>query len=318
MESPFFSIVIPTYNRASFLPVAIESLLNQTFPDWELIIIDDGSTDKTCEVVQRFQDSDCRIRYYYQSNQERSAARNHGIRQAKGSYICFLDSDDYYLNHHLQVFHEEIDKQDFPVGIFHTGLTHLKEGRIVKESKYYEGREHPVHYIWSNFLYLDAVAIHRDCFRSDLFPESFFLWEDTHLCLRLAAQYSFFQIKDRTSVRIIHEEGTVEQQLAKVDLKKIDLYFAAIDDLFENHYEKIESFLTLEMKQKYQLEKLIMFLKKSIVNRQRSIALILFVRCIRKNTTMENIPILLKSFLRIFKPSFVNKKLLRISSSQGS
>ena len=86
-----FSIIIPTYNRAAFLPKAIESVLAQTYTDWELIVVDDGSTDNTREVVAQYNDE--RIIYIYQENAERSAARNNGISQAKGDFICFMDSD---------------------------------------------------------------------------------------------------------------------------------------------------------------------------------------------------------------------------------
>ena len=80
--SILFSIIIPIYNKAKFLPKAIESVINQTFEDWELKIVDDGSTDKTSDVVKQYPDN--RIRYIYQENSERSAARNNGIKHAKG------------------------------------------------------------------------------------------------------------------------------------------------------------------------------------------------------------------------------------------
>ena len=105
---PFYSVIIPTYNRAKLISEAIKSVLEQTFKDWELIIVDDGSTDNTKETVQKFYDE--RIKYHYQENQERSAARNTGIDLATGDYLCFLDSDDYYLENHLQSFKKVIDK----------------------------------------------------------------------------------------------------------------------------------------------------------------------------------------------------------------
>ena len=92
---PFFSVVIPTYNRAHLIKETIESVQKQTFSDWELIIVDDGSTDDTKSVVKSVDDK--RIQYVFQENAERSVARNNGFRHAKGQYICFLDSDDYYL-----------------------------------------------------------------------------------------------------------------------------------------------------------------------------------------------------------------------------
>jgi glycosyltransferase involved in cell wall biosynthesis len=92
----FFSVIIPTYNRANLLSTAIDSVLNQTFNDFELIVVDDGSIDGTKELLKEYQEKDSRVRYIYQENAERSAARNSGIKNAKGTYICFLDSDDYF------------------------------------------------------------------------------------------------------------------------------------------------------------------------------------------------------------------------------
>ncbi len=90
---PKVSVIIPTYNRAAYLLEALESVFAQTFEDYEIIVIDDGSTDDTRRVVQPLVDSG-KIRYVYQENQGESAARNHGIRLAEGEYLAFLDSDD--------------------------------------------------------------------------------------------------------------------------------------------------------------------------------------------------------------------------------
>ena len=111
-NNPFFSIIIPTYNRENFLEKAINSIVDQTYYNWELIIIDDGSTDKTKELIDKFQIKDSRIIYLYQKNQERSAARNNGIKNSRGKYICFLDSDDEFKPNHLQLFSEVINTLD--------------------------------------------------------------------------------------------------------------------------------------------------------------------------------------------------------------
>lgn len=107
-ESPYFSVIIPTYNRSGVLGRTIDSVVAQTFGDWELIVVDDGSTDDTASLVKSFADS--RIRYRYQENAERGAARNTGIDMAGGEWICFLDSDDCFLPDHLQGFSDEISR----------------------------------------------------------------------------------------------------------------------------------------------------------------------------------------------------------------
>lgn len=101
----FFSIIIPTYNRANLIVDTLDSVFNQTFKDFEVIIVDDGSMDSTKEVVldyiHKHQLSNCY--YNYKENAERGAARNFGIEKAGGQWITFLDSDDLFYPNHLQL-----------------------------------------------------------------------------------------------------------------------------------------------------------------------------------------------------------------------
>ena len=97
------SIIIPTYNNANTICRSVDSCINQTYKNIEIIVIDDGSTDNTKEVLSRYS-LDGRFKYIYQENQERSAARNHGLDVARGEYIQFLDSDD-------EIYPTKIEKQ---------------------------------------------------------------------------------------------------------------------------------------------------------------------------------------------------------------
>lgn len=100
---PIVSIILPTYNRARFLPGALAAIHSQQFTDWELIVIDDGSTDNTRELVLTLTSEwRQRVRYVYQENQGAYGARNLGLDLAEGTYIAFYDSDDVWLPHHLQ------------------------------------------------------------------------------------------------------------------------------------------------------------------------------------------------------------------------
>ena len=121
--TPFFSIILPTYNRSNFLPYAIESVIKQSYNSWELIIVDDGSTDNTKSIVTKFQRKDKRIFYFFQKNQERSSARNNGIKNSTGIWICFLDSDDIYHSNHLHVFKNFLEKNNFKLGLYFSGLS---------------------------------------------------------------------------------------------------------------------------------------------------------------------------------------------------
>lgn len=99
---PIVSVITATFNFAKYLPETIESVLQQTFQDWELIIVDDGSTDRTSEVVKTYL-SDKRIRYIFQSNRGLSAARNVGLSISSGRYIQFLDADDLIHSKKLEM-----------------------------------------------------------------------------------------------------------------------------------------------------------------------------------------------------------------------
>lgn len=94
MFNPLISIIMPAYNAGNFIKESIQSVINQSYINWELIIINDGSLDNTEEVIKSF--SDTRIRYYKQENKGVSAARNVGLYQMKGEYFTFLDADDLF------------------------------------------------------------------------------------------------------------------------------------------------------------------------------------------------------------------------------
>jgi glycosyltransferase involved in cell wall biosynthesis len=109
----FFSVVIPTYNRVSKLIPTVTTILSQKFRAFEIIIVDDGSTDGTAGIIaEKF--SDERIRVISQPNSERGAARNNGLRNAKGEYVVFFDSDDIMHDDHLQILHENILAENRP------------------------------------------------------------------------------------------------------------------------------------------------------------------------------------------------------------
>ena len=96
MERPFFTVVMPAYGVEKYLKKAVDSIRHQTFSDWELIIVEDGSPDRTGELAERLAGKDSRIRaVHHEKNKGLSQARNTGIAQARGKYIWFMDPDDF-------------------------------------------------------------------------------------------------------------------------------------------------------------------------------------------------------------------------------
>ncbi|MBS1486273.1 MAG: glycosyltransferase family 2 protein, partial [Bacteroidetes bacterium] len=126
---PLFTIVIPSYNRGHLILKAIRSVLSQTFNDFEIIVVDDGSTDDTESVVKKL--SNQKLKYYKIENSERGAARNFGGKCAQGKYLTFLDSDDVLYTNHLKKAADFIE-QFHPV-VFHQDFEMIsEEGRLLK------------------------------------------------------------------------------------------------------------------------------------------------------------------------------------------
>lgn len=117
-ENPLVSVIIPAYNRADLLPRAMQSVLAQTFADWELIVVDDGSTDGTQEAAARFADPRVRV-VRHDRNRGLSAARNSGIAHSRGEYVAFLDSDDEWLEAKLARQVEHIRRSESRFGVFY-------------------------------------------------------------------------------------------------------------------------------------------------------------------------------------------------------
>jgi len=107
LKPPLVSVIMPLYNKRSYVKRAIDSVINQTFTDWELIVVDDGSTDDSMSEIPK---NEQRIRLFTQTNAGPASARNHGIRKALGEFVTFIDADDYYYSQKLEqemtFFHE--------------------------------------------------------------------------------------------------------------------------------------------------------------------------------------------------------------------
>lgn len=205
--SPFFSVIIPTYNRADLLPIAINSVLSQTYTNWELLIIDDGSKDNTREVVNKYNDP--RIKYIYQDNAERSAARNNGIKNALGTYICFLDSDDYYLPNRLQGLHNALQSLQFPTAVFYTGmLVENSAGRTQRNEK--QTDSNVFNHIATSVIHSQQTCIHHTILAEFKYDTRFHIGEDMELWLRIANKYPFTYLDNEYTIVVVdHDERSV-------------------------------------------------------------------------------------------------------------
>jgi glycosyltransferase involved in cell wall biosynthesis len=233
-ETPFFSIIIPTYNRADKLDIPIKSILNQQFKNWELIIIDDGSTDETNALIQNY--SYFNILYFFQPNQGESAARNLGISKARGNYICFQDSDDEYLPNHLQTLYEAILKND-TYKVFRTGMLIYENGKLSKKSNIIgiKGRNA---YPFENF---QTAAFHNSLLNEKSFPKAYFINEDLHFFLKIGEKEPIHVINIWTAIYHYNprNSGGIGPHYEKNMLNKK----ACLDDILSWHHSDIRHYI---------------------------------------------------------------------------
>ena len=181
--SDIISVIITCYNHAKYLPEAIESVLAQSYKEIEIIVVDDGSTDHTRQVCERYPV----VKYIYQHNQGLSAARNTGIDHSSGDYLVFLDADDWFLPGALQTNYSYLSQNNklaFVSGSFEvvyiyqtywrgTGKFKLdKENRyVVSAEKIPVRKDHYLHFLQENYVIMHAAVLYRhwvfDEFRYD-------------------------------------------------------------------------------------------------------------------------------------------------------
>jgi glycosyltransferase involved in cell wall biosynthesis len=236
MNTPLFSVLIPTHNRGDFLKIAAGSVLSQTFTDFELIIIDDGSTDHTQTVIKNIQNSNryplTAIRYFHQENKGPAAARNRGIEQARGSYIVFLDSDDRFRANKLDVTARFIrNHPDY--NIFHSEEIWYRNGMLLPHKKHHYK---PDEYVFKKALELCCISlstacIHKDVFdRIGIFDETIPVCEDYDFWLRATAIYPVKLIKQHLTIK---EGGDPDQQSKRYP--SLDVYrMYAIEKLIKS------------------------------------------------------------------------------------
>lgn len=190
---PRVSVIIPTYNRADFLEAAIESVLTQTYPNIDLIVIDDGSTDLTNELVRKYAD---RLTYIYQINKGVAAARNRGIAENSNPLIAFLDSDDRFERRKIEI--QVAAMQEDPTCLVsHTQEKWFRRGQFLNQKK--KHRKESGH-LFSRCLELcvigmSTVMVQSEFFdRVGLFDETMPCCEDYDLWLRASVSLPFLLI----------------------------------------------------------------------------------------------------------------------------
>ena len=233
--SPRVSVVIPTYNNSQTIGEAVESVLAQTYSNTEIIVIDDGSTDDTRLGLEKYAG---KIDYRYQPNQERSVARNHGIRLARGRYIAFLDADDWWLPDKLgrQIAHAEAHPD---LGLIYSWVnvvdetgTQLRVLGAERPSSEATGADLFEWFLLGNSAPTPSVVVRRECLdRVGLFDETITYIEDWDLWMRIASKYPVGHVAEPLACYSVHHSYLpavfARHQLQEKRLVVIEKAFAA-------------------------------------------------------------------------------------------
>lgn len=226
---PCCSIIIPAYNSIKYLPETLESVLKQTFTDFEIIIIDDGSYDNIVEWASRIQEP--RVKFISQQNKGVSAARNLGIDLTTGEYIAFLDADDLWeatkLEKQLQCL-----KNNPSLGLVHTEMTVIDEESKLLGRKFTSNVEgnalKPL--LEQNTIVTSSVIVRRSCLETvGNFDSNLTSSEDWELWVRIASRYCIALIKEPLVYYRQHSKNTTNNwQMLEQDLRYIEQVFQSV------------------------------------------------------------------------------------------
>jgi glycosyltransferase involved in cell wall biosynthesis len=208
---PLFSILVPTYNQAEFLPDALESLRVQSFSNWEAIVVNDGSTDDTKNVLERFAMFDKRIRIFHKENGGVATALNEALKQAKGNWICWLSSDDLFEPDKLKIHFDEFQKRP-NAKFYHTlyyGLNHATGQKVrlgQSDGRFLPPKEDQViSFFYTNYVNGISICAHRSVFDVvGSFNPALRNGQDFDMWLRIAGKFPFDFIEKRTCTYRVH------------------------------------------------------------------------------------------------------------------
>jgi len=238
VNSSLISVIIPTYNRMHIIKDAIETVLNQSYQNFEIVIVDDGSTDNTQEVVKNFNDS--RIKYIYQSNSGKpSIARNTGIKQASGNFIAFLDSDDFWhpqmLERHINAFN---NNPNVGFTINWNSYVSFEGNELYQKACLANNQIEYIRYILLNPDYTypgpSGSLVKKECFdKVGIFDEELDFCEDWDLFFRLAVCYEMYNIKETLTYVRVHKKSFTRNNQDNFPKFK-NSYLTFLQKAFEN------------------------------------------------------------------------------------
>lgn len=198
----FVSVIIPTYNRSKFVKEAIESVLAQSHKNFELIVVDDGSTDDTREVIEKI--SDDRLKYFYKDNGGHCSSRNYGFIKAKGQYVALLDHDDLWPNNYLETMVKQLQAQP-KYGFAYARVLLLQENGKTKpfarEERYVSGWVTKAFFKGGPCIMPSATLFKKEILKDFYFDEALLLGEDNDFFMRLSTRTPFLFVSEAHTIR---------------------------------------------------------------------------------------------------------------------
>ncbi len=236
IKSPIFSVIVPTKNRIDLLTECINSILCQTFQDFELIIVDDQSSDGTDIYLNRI--SSQRIRVYKNNIGGDSGGRNIGIDAAQGEYVCICDDDDLYLPNYLLDFYNELKSRGFPSDVvLRTNFAYFKSGKVFKHGENYDILKHGNHikYTMFGFCHSCVICIPRILLKDIEFPIHIKQWQDTYFLLRLLVNCRLEQMDTANYLYRIHGRMGSNTMITQGSIEdNADIHVSYIEDFYLN------------------------------------------------------------------------------------
>ncbi|UUA71389.1 glycosyltransferase family 2 protein [Cellvibrio sp. QJXJ] len=229
-KTMLISIITPTYNREAFLPAAIESVLAQSYKEFELIIVDDGSTDNSRELINAYADKDPRVKYLYQENQRQSVARNYALSIAKGDFICFLDSDNYWPHDKLEKSLKAFEQHPEADIVYGDCITIDEQGNELHRNnmRRYSGNIAAL-LLKDNFVSMNTTMTRRKCFNEmGGMSGKRRVADDYDLWLKFSSRYRFQYIPEFLAYyRVMENQISSNKKLRFETNEKIILDFLA-------------------------------------------------------------------------------------------
>ena len=268
--NPKFSVIIAAYNSGATLSKAIDSVLGQSYPAYEIVIIDDGSTDDTSAVASHYGD---KIRYFFQKNAGVSSARNQGVELAQGDWLTFLDADDWYYPQRLY-WHAELLRRnpdlDFLIGDYHYGRA---DGSIIRRSiestafglktlvaaDEYDsvllGVAEMGELISGYFGHTSTLSLPREKFLAlGGYPRSFSIGEDMHLLIRLCADSHKAGVTcNPMGIYYVHDSGLIRSDVVKAQISTVET-LSSLKEVLKNAPAPIrKGFVSLMLNARFDL-----------------------------------------------------------------